>query len=170
MPSRWEAATRSWRRKVLHYPLPTLMYRNFRLPCTIELQPVSLMPLKMRKVQRRQRTRAFTELQSHYRFEDRFGRPGRGNDKGKVEGMVGYVRRNFLVPVPRVESFQALNAHLEKHCLERMDATRTHRDHRPADGAGPGCPAALARRALRRRRPAGHVPRQFVVPGEIPYQ
>ena len=51
MPSRWEAATRSWRRKVLHYPLPTLMYRNFRLPCTIELQPVSLMPLKMRKVQ-----------------------------------------------------------------------------------------------------------------------
>ena len=53
MPSRWEAATRSWRRKVLHYPLPTLMYRNFRLPCTIELQPVSLMPLKMRKVQPR---------------------------------------------------------------------------------------------------------------------
>ena len=49
MPSRWEAATRSWRRKVLHYLLPTLMYRNFRLPCTIELQPVSLTPLKMRK-------------------------------------------------------------------------------------------------------------------------
>ena len=35
---------------------------------------------------RRKRTRAFTELQSHYLFEDRFGRPG--NDKGKVEGMV----------------------------------------------------------------------------------
>ena len=31
---------------------------------------------------RRQRTRAFTELQSHYLFEDRFGRPGKGNDKG----------------------------------------------------------------------------------------
>ena len=38
---------------------------------------------------RRQRTRAFTELQSHYLFEDRFGRPGKGNDKGKVEGLVG---------------------------------------------------------------------------------
>ena len=72
---------------------------------------------------RRQRTRAFTELQSHYLFEDRFGRPGKGNDKGKVEGMVGYARRNFLVPVPRVESFAALNAHLEQRCLERMDAT-----------------------------------------------
>ena len=49
---------------------------------------------------RRKRTRAFTELQSHYLFDDRFGRPGKGNDKGKVEGMVGYMRRNFLVPVP----------------------------------------------------------------------
>ena len=36
--------------------------------------------------------------------------------------MVGYVRRNFLVPVPRMESFEALNAHLEERCLERMDA------------------------------------------------
>ena len=72
---------------------------------------------------RRQRTRAFTELQSHYLFEDRFGRPGKGNDKGKVEGLVGYARRNFLVPVPSFESFEALNAHLERRCLGRMDAT-----------------------------------------------
>ena len=71
---------------------------------------------------RRQRTRAFTELQSHYLFEDRFGRPGKGNGKGKVEGMVGYVRRNFLVPVPSFQIFEALNAHLEQRCLERMDA------------------------------------------------
>jgi transposase len=65
----------------------------------------------------RQRTRAFAELQSHYLFADRFGRPG----KGKVEGLVGYARRNFLVPVPRVESFAALNAHLERRCLDRLD-------------------------------------------------
>ena len=70
----------------------------------------------------RKRPRAFTELQSHHLFEDRFGRPGKGNDKGKVEGMVGYMRRNFLVPVPSFESFEALNAHLEQRCLERMDA------------------------------------------------
>ena len=36
--------------------------------------------------------------------------------------MVGYMRRNFLVPVPSFESFEALNAHLEGRCLERMDA------------------------------------------------
>ena len=71
---------------------------------------------------RRKRTRAFTELQSHYLFSDRFGRVGKGNDKGSVEGMVGYGRRNFLVPIPRAENFDELNAHLESECLERMDA------------------------------------------------
>src|SRR5207237_2758016 len=65
---------------------------------------------------KRQRTRVFTELQSHYLFEDRFGRPGKGNDKGKVEGLVGYARRNFLVPIPVFESFEALNAHLLTRC------------------------------------------------------
>ena len=35
---------------------------------------------------------------------------------------MGYVRRNFLVSVPSFESFDALNAHLEQRCLERMDA------------------------------------------------
>jgi transposase len=42
----------------------------------------------------RMKTRAFTELQSHYLFAEKFGRPGKGNDKGKVEGLVGYARRN----------------------------------------------------------------------------
>ena len=51
MPSRWDAATHGWSRRVFHYPLPTLMSRNFRLPCTIELQPLSLTLLKMRKVE-----------------------------------------------------------------------------------------------------------------------
>jgi transposase len=37
---------------------------------------------------KRERNRAFTELLSHYLFIDRFGRPGKGNDKGKVEGLV----------------------------------------------------------------------------------
>ena len=71
---------------------------------------------------RRQRTRAFTELQSHYLFDGRFGRPGKGNDKGKVEGLAGYTRRNFLVPIPSFESVDTLNACLERRCLERMDA------------------------------------------------
>ncbi len=69
----------------------------------------------------RRRTRVFSELQSHYLFEDRFGRPGMGNDKGNVEGVIGFGRRNFMVPMPRFESFEALNAWLEEQCLKRQD-------------------------------------------------
>jgi transposase len=76
---------------------------------------------------KRQRTRIFSELQSHYLFEDRFGRPGRGNDKGKVEGLVGFARRNFLVPIPAFDSFEALNAYLVECCRRRMnDRLRGH--------------------------------------------
>jgi len=76
---------------------------------------------------KRQCTRVFSELQSHYLFEPRFGRPGKGNDKGKVEGLVGYVRRNFLVPIPVFESFEALNAYLLECCRQRMaDRLRGH--------------------------------------------
>jgi len=69
----------------------------------------------------RKRTRTFSELQSHYLFEDRFGRPGKGNDKGNVEGVIGFGRRNYLVPMPRFASFEDLNAWLEEQCLKRQD-------------------------------------------------
>jgi transposase len=73
----------------------------------------------------RQPTEAFSELQSHYLFAAKFGRPGKGNDKGNVEGLVGYARRNFLVPVPRMASWDALNEHLREQCRERR-AKRVH--------------------------------------------
>ncbi len=77
----------------------------------------------------RQRTRVFSELRSHYLFEDRFGRPGKGNDKGKVEGLIGFMRRNFLVPIPRVETIEALNTHLAARCRERQAAKlRRHQE------------------------------------------
>ena len=70
----------------------------------------------------RRRTRAFTHLQSHYLFRDRFGRPGRGNDKGKVEALVKTARRKFLVPIPKVHDLSVLNERLMARCLERFDA------------------------------------------------
>ena len=58
--------------------------------------------IAVRKVIGRERelTREFLRLQSHYLFAHRFCRVGRGNEKGHVEGLVGYGRRNFMVPVP----------------------------------------------------------------------
>ncbi|MET3763148.1 transposase [Sphingomonas sp. UYEF23] len=72
---------------------------------------------------KRERTRAFTELCSHYLFRDRFARPAKGNDKGKVEGLVKFSRANFMVPVPHAASFDDLNAMLEERCRARQ------RDH-----------------------------------------
>jgi transposase len=69
---------------------------------------------------KREPTRAFTELLSHYLFADRFGRPGKGNDKGKVEGLVKYARANFLTPIPEAESYEALNVMLTARCRARQ--------------------------------------------------
>ena len=67
----------------------------------------------------RQRTRVFSELQSHDLFDDRVGRPGKGNDNGTVEGLVGDARRNFFVPVPRVASGDAVNLDVANKCRAR---------------------------------------------------
>jgi transposase len=56
-----------------------------------------------------------------YLFADKFGRPAKGNDKGKGEGLVGYARRNFMVPIPRVSSWEELNAYLESACRKRRE-------------------------------------------------
>jgi hypothetical protein len=48
-------------------------------------------------------------------------------DKGKVEGLVGFARRNFMVPVPVFADFDALNAHLLDNCRKRLaDRPRGH--------------------------------------------
>ena len=80
----------------------------------------------------RMKTRAFTELQSHYLFAEKFGRPGKGNDKGKVEGLVGYARRNFMVPRPRFATWEELNAHLLVQCQKRRE--RKLRGHQQTIG------------------------------------
>ena len=82
--------------------------------------------------EQRQRTRAFSELQSYYLFADKFGRPARGNDKGKVEGIVGYARRNFMVPIPRANSWDELNVQLEASCRKRRE--RVLRGHKETIG------------------------------------
>lgn len=68
----------------------------------------------------RKRTDSFSAFLSHYLIRDRYGRPGKGNDKGKVEGMVGYMRRTFMVPIPSFASFAAFNDYLEEACLKRQ--------------------------------------------------
>jgi transposase len=56
-------------------------------------------------------------LRAHYLFDSHFCSPARGNEKGSVENLVGYVRRNALVPHTRsFSSMSALNRHLRAWC------------------------------------------------------
>jgi transposase len=73
----------------------------------------------------RQEQQAFTAFRSHYLFESHFCTPGEGHEKGQVEHGVGYVRRNFLVPLPQASSFAALNELLLSRCLTD-DARQVH--------------------------------------------
>jgi transposase len=77
----------------------------------------------------RKRARLFSELLSHYVIQDRYGRPGKGNDKGSVEGLVGWARRNFMVPLPRFATWDDFNAWLEEQCRRRhTDILRGHHE------------------------------------------
>lgn len=70
----------------------------------------------------RKRSHLFAAMQCHYVFEDRYGRPAKGNDKGAVEGMVGFTRRTFMVPVPHARDIDELNAMLRERCEARLQA------------------------------------------------
>ena len=52
---------------------------------------------------------AFIAFRSHYLFESHFATPATPREQGRVESLVGYMRRNYFVPVPRVSSFEELN-------------------------------------------------------------
>lgn len=64
----------------------------------------------------RQEQAAFVVFRSHYLFESHFCTPGQGHEKGGVEHGIGYVRRNFMVPIPVADSFAELNAQLLAAC------------------------------------------------------
>jgi transposase len=59
----------------------------------------------------------FSRFRAHYTFKAVFCNPGEAHEKGGVEGLVGYAKRNFLTPVPEVDSLQELNDHLLAQCM-----------------------------------------------------
>ena len=66
-------------------------------------------------------TREFLRLESHYLFEHHFCLVRRANEKGHVESLVGYSRRNFLVPVPKLDDFEQFNEGLLESCRQELN-------------------------------------------------
>ncbi len=77
------------------------------------------------KGKQRTLTKKFKELKGFYAFETNFCTVGLegAHEKGGVEGGIGFSRRNWMVPVPKVESLEELNRILERHCIS--DGNRT---------------------------------------------
>jgi hypothetical protein len=64
----------------------------------------------------REENRHFSALRGHYLFDSSFCNVRSGNEKGSVENLVGYVRRNALVPVPDLATLDDLNSVLADWC------------------------------------------------------
>lgn len=76
---------------------------------------------KILKGKNRQEQERFLTFRGHYLFESHFCTPGAAHEKGGVENAVGYVQRQFLVPLPEVESFEELNAYLLARCVREEE-------------------------------------------------
>lgn len=73
---------------------------------------------KILRGREREETIRFIAFRSHWGFEASFCTPARGNEKGGVEGEVGYFRRNHLTPVPQVNDWADFNEQLLAGCRE----------------------------------------------------
>jgi transposase len=78
-------------------------------------------------------TQHFSRFMSHYLFKPHFCLVRRPNEKGHVENLVGFARRNFLVPVPRVADWEELNASLLDRCRRDLDRTVRGQDGSQAE-------------------------------------
>lgn len=93
------------------------------VPAVISYDNLTTAVKKILEGRNRIEQEAFSALRAHYLFDSHFCTPAKGNEKGSVENLVGYARRNFLVPVPEVRSLEELNKQLLAACLKN----RQHR-------------------------------------------
>jgi len=77
---------------------------------------------------RREQNPEFSAFCGALALEVVFAAPAKGNEKGGVEGLFGYIEDNFFRPIPSFESLADLNAALKRFCeaeLERRPSAHT---------------------------------------------
>jgi transposase len=97
----------------------------FRILIFDNMKTVVLRILRGREREEQER---FQQFRSYYNFEARFCNPESPNEKGGVEGLVGFVRRNFLTPVPEVDSLEELNERVLAQCISYGQRTVSGRE------------------------------------------
>ena len=130
--ARYAVAGMSQRSECMCASLAEIFGRVGRAPCELVLDNATEAGRRVRgEVTESQ---LFSLFRAHYRMGSRYCNPYSGNEKGSVENAVGFIRRNLLVPVPRVGSIGELNALLRDGC-DRLNAASRARDGRPAPQA-----------------------------------
>ena len=70
----------------------------------------------------------FGKFKAYYSFDARFCNPDSGHEKGGVEGLVGFARRNYMVPVPEAASLEELNEKVLRQCVSYGNHKMAGRD------------------------------------------
>lgn len=86
---------------------------------------------KVLKGHSRELTRSFEQLAGYYGFGYHFCTPGKSgaHEKGGVESGIGFIRRNWFVPVPHVRDLEELNLYLVQRCNADMSRTVDNQPH-----------------------------------------
>ncbi|MEJ2170572.1 MAG: IS21 family transposase, partial [Desulfobacterales bacterium] len=80
---------------------------------------------KIFKGKKRDLQKSYEKFRAYYNFTPVFCNRGQGHEKGGVEGLVGYARRNYMVPIPKADTLEQLNERL-------LEAAMAYGDHRIA--------------------------------------
>jgi len=89
---------------------------------TLRYDNLSSAVKKIVRGRQREETERMIAFRSHWGYRSEYCNPSKGNEKGGVEGELGWYRRNFLVPVPEAANLAALNALL----LDKCRASQQH--------------------------------------------
>jgi len=98
------------------------------VPSRIWFDNASAMVKKVLKGGGRELTDRFLRFTEHMGFEAAFCNPAAGNEKGNVENKVGYLRRNYLVPEPKVKSIAGYNRYILERCQKDLDRNHYRKD------------------------------------------
>jgi transposase len=83
---------------------------------TLRYDNLTIAVKKILRGRQREETERVIAFRSHWGFRSEYCNPARGNEKGGVEGELGWYRRNFLVPVPEAGDLAGLNRLLLEKC------------------------------------------------------
>lgn len=84
---------------------------------TLRYDNMASLVKKILRGRQRVETNRTIAFRSHWGYQSEYCNPAKGNEKGGVEGELGWYRRNCLVPVPEAKDLAALNEQLLAACV-----------------------------------------------------